>query len=201
MEKPVTSRFLGKILRNLLKKPVVILLFAALLLIAGCSYADGATPPAQSSDNETELDDKPVKQLPKTENPLVLRTDFSDQPAWEAIRAEIQKPVGLFQFRAYVEFVDDPIYQDLTKERLLQIVPKDYDHGFIVLVDQFSISHPESPLLVVDLYDEPGREFRAIPSQIQGIENNLSIANMDFYEFAELVDEDGVFRGLLEEDE
>ena len=137
-----------------------------------------------------------MKPLPNTENPLVLRTDFTDQAAWEAIRVEIQKPVGSFQFRAYVEFVDDPAYQDLTKERFLQHIPKDYGHGFIVLVDQVSISHPESPLLVIDLYDEPGREFRAIPSQIQGIENNLSISNMNFYEIAELVDDDGVFRGI-----
>ena len=137
-----------------------------------------------------------MKPLPNTENPLVLRTDFTDQSAWEAIRVEIQKPVGSFQFRAYVEFADDPAYQYLTKESLLQHIPKDYGHGFIVLVDQVSISHPESPLLVIDLYDELGREFRAIPSQIQGIENNLSISNMNFYEIAELVDEDGVFRGL-----
>jgi hypothetical protein len=29
-----------------------------------------------------------------------------------------------------------------------------------------------------------------------GIENNLSIANMDFEEFAENVDDDGIFRGF-----
>lgn len=157
--------------------------------------------PAQSSDNETELDDKHIKQLPETENPLVLRTDFSNQSAWEEIRGEIRKPVGIFRFRAYVEFVDDTAYQDLTKEQLLQLVPRHYDHSFIVLVDKVAISQPEFPLLIVDLYDEPGREFRAIPSQIQGIENNLSIANMDFYEFADLVDEDGIFRGIFEEDD
>jgi hypothetical protein len=48
----------------------------------------------------------------------------------------------------------------------------------------------------MDLCNRRGRTFRAIPSQIQGIENNLSIANMDFYEFADWVDEDGVFRGF-----
>jgi hypothetical protein len=65
-----------------------------------------------------------------------------------------------------------------------------------VIVDQTAISHPDHPLLVVDLYTGSGNEFRAIPSQIQGIENNLSIANMDFEEFAEAVDEDGIFRGF-----
>jgi hypothetical protein len=28
------------------------------------------------------------------------------------------------------------------------------------------------------------------------VENNLSIANMDFIDFAESVDEDGIFRGF-----
>ena len=142
-----------------------------------------------------------MKQLPETEDPLVLRTDFSNQSAWEAIRAEIQKPVGLFRFRANVQFIDDTAFRDLTKEQLLELIPKDYDHSFIMLVDQVAISHPEFPLLIIDLYDEPGREFRAIPPQIQGIENNLSIANMSFYEFAEIVDEDGIFRGLFGKDD
>jgi len=39
-----------------------------------------------------------------------------------------------------------------------------------------------------------GRSFRAIPSAIQSIENNLSIANMGFSEFARATDLDGIFR-------
>jgi hypothetical protein len=35
-----------------------------------------------------------------------------------------------------------------------------------------------------------------IPSEIQSIENNLSLANMDFEEFAESADKDGIFRGF-----
>jgi hypothetical protein len=37
---------------------------------------------------------------------------------------------------------------------------------------------------------------RALPDQIQGIENNLSIANMDFSDFADAVDDDGTMRGF-----
>jgi hypothetical protein len=29
-----------------------------------------------------------------------------------------------------------------------------------------------------------------------GVENNLSVANMDFHEFADNVEDDGVFRGF-----
>jgi hypothetical protein len=31
---------------------------------------------------------------------------------------------------------------------------------------------------------------------VQSIENNLSLFNMDFWEFADNVDDDGVFRGF-----
>ena len=59
------------------------------------------------------------------------------------------------------------------------------------------MAEPDHPLLVLDTRIEPGRSFRALPSQVQSIENNLSIANMDWEDFAGAVDADGVFRGFL----
>lgn len=53
-----------------------------------------------------------------------------------------------------------------------------------------------SLLLRTDFYDESGRTFRVISREMWGVENNLSIANMDYYEFADNVDPDGVFRGF-----
>ena len=138
-----------------------------------------------------------MKDIPRTDNPLVLRTDFSDQATWDRICKIIQKPVGIFRFRANVEFMDDKEYADLTKDELLGLIPKNYNHNFIVIVDRTAVSLPDHPLLIVDLYERSEQEFRAVPSQVQSIENNLSIANMDFEEFAEAVDEDGVFRGFL----
>lgn len=137
-----------------------------------------------------------MKPLPQTQNPLVLRTDFSSQATWETIRTEIQEPVGVLRFRANIEFLDDPQYAGLTTTQLLELVSENYPYNFIVIVDQAAISHPEHPLLIIDLFEGSGNEFRAIPSTIQSIENNLSIANMDFEEFAEAVDEDGIFRGF-----
>ena len=140
-----------------------------------------------------------MKQIPESENAPVLRTDFSDQTVWEKICKEILKPVGIFRFRANVEFIDNIDFTDLTKDQLLEILPTDYNHSFIIVVDQTAISHPEQPLLIIDLFDSSVREFRALPAQIQGIENNLSIANMDFEEFADAVHEDGIFRGFPED--
>ncbi|HJS19844.1 MAG TPA: hypothetical protein VJ785_13940 [Anaerolineales bacterium] len=140
-----------------------------------------------------------MKPIPKTENALVLRTDFSDQAVWEDIRATILKPVGPFRFGANVDFLDDSQYANIGTSQILDLLPHDYDHTFMIVADQTAISHPEHPLLIVDLFEKSAREFRAVPSQIQSIENNLSIANMDFEEFAESVDEDRVFRGFPED--
>jgi hypothetical protein len=60
------------------------------------------------------------------------------------------------------------------------------------------MSQPEYPLLVVDLLEERGRQFRAVAAAVASIDNNLSIANMGFEEFAGAVDDDGVFRGFPE---
>ena len=94
-----------------------------------------------------------MKQIPEPENAPVLRTDFSDQIAWEKIRAEILKPVGIFRFRANVEFIDDIDFADIRKDQLLETLPTDYSHSFIIVVDQIAISHPEHPLLIIDLFD------------------------------------------------
>lgn len=134
--------------------------------------------------------------IPNTKDALVLRTDFESDENWRAICDLIRMPVHdvAGDFIACVEFCDNPAFRDLTLEELLTKVPGGYNHTFFFVVDKCAIQSTEHPILVIDLYDRRGRTFRAIPSQIQGIENNLSIANMDFYEFADNVDDDGVFR-------
>lgn len=137
-----------------------------------------------------------MKTIPSTANVLVLRTDFSDQIAWVEICAEIRKPVGTLHFVAYLDYLNDMEYADITKEQILNLLPSDYNHSFIIVADRKAMTDPEHPLLIIDLVDTPASEFRAVPSQIQGIQNNLSIANMDFKEFTDAADKDGVFRGF-----
>ncbi|HEX4795530.1 MAG TPA: hypothetical protein VH370_17190 [Humisphaera sp.] len=135
-----------------------------------------------------------MKSIPDSRDAMVLRTDFSDDAAWEVVCQEIEEPVG--EFRAYVDFLSDKSLKDLKPNELLSMVPKNYRHTFIFVVDQFTLSHPEHPILVIDLHDNPGDEFRVIPSEMWGIENNLSTANMSFEEFADEVNDDGIFRGI-----
>jgi len=135
-----------------------------------------------------------VKTLPVTESSLVLRTDYSDQEAWESVAAAIQRPVG--DFRARVTFLSAPEYDGTTTEQLPSLIPKGFNYSFMFVVDKVSLAHPEHPILAVDLGVTPCRTFRVIPSEMWSIENNLSLANMDFSEFADAVGQDGIFRGF-----
>ena len=136
--------------------------------------------------------------LPITNCALVVRADFDNSDAWKTVCKTIRAPVQVpgYTFYANVEFLEDQEFQGLGKENLLTLVPENYNHSFLFVVDRVTTTHPEFPVLVIDLRRERGREFRAIPSAVQSIENNLSIANMDFFEFADNVGKDGIFRGF-----
>jgi hypothetical protein len=135
-----------------------------------------------------------VNPIPPTKESLLLRTDFSDDAAWVALCAAISQPVG--EFQAYVSVVSDPQYSDLVPEELPGLVPRNQRRSFAFVADCVTLSHPEHPVLVVDLRQQPGRTIRVIPSEAWGIENNLSLGNMDFDEFADAADQDGIFRGF-----
>ena len=51
-----------------------------------------------------------MKPLPRSEHGLVLRTDFSDEAAWQSLCRAMETPDPVHGFRAYVDFVDDPAY-------------------------------------------------------------------------------------------
>jgi hypothetical protein len=136
-----------------------------------------------------------MKRLPQSEKALVLRTSFSDPVAWDEIRRGIEGRVG-GELVADVTFVDDPAYGGLTKQQILELFRSRSNDAFVVVADDVAMRTADHPLLIVDLGSNPGNEFRALPSTVQAIENNLSISNMDFEEFADSVDRDGVFRGF-----
>ncbi|WP_327695185.1 DUF6924 domain-containing protein [Streptomyces sp. NBC_00459] len=136
-----------------------------------------------------------TEQLPRTSGTLVLRTDFSGDPAWEALGQALATP-SEDGFLPYVELVADARFTGVTAEEVIGRLPADYEHPILVLADTTALASVQFPLLVVDLKEERGRCFRVVASELWGIENNLSISNMDFREFAEAVDADGVHRGF-----
>jgi uncharacterized protein DUF6924 len=133
--------------------------------------------------------------LPDTDSSLLLRTDYSDDRGWAALlsASHQRSPDG---FVAMVEGVSDQEYDQLTVEAIVALAAESGHRSFLFVADRTTFTHPERPVLVVDLFEQPGRTFRVVPAEMWGIENNLSIGNMDYAEFAESVDTDGIFRGF-----
>lgn len=134
--------------------------------------------------------------LPSTDNPLVLRTDFSDENEWKTICDEIVTPNPAFGFLPHVVFASDITFKNLSEDKLFLDSTSTYNHAFIFIVDKTTMTNPEHPILCLGLKHNQGLKLRTIPSEMWSIENNLSISNMDFIEFSDAVDKDGIFRGF-----
>lgn len=156
-----------------------------------------------------------MKTLPQTDQTLLIRTDFSNDEAWQKIRTaasqpgpDFQEAMGLMsevrevagapldEIETNLHIVDDRDYAGTTPEQLLEALDDDAHQILMIVVDAAAISDPDHPVLIVDLGQEPGRTFRALPSCVFEIESNLSIGNMDWEEFVNGVDDNGVYRGF-----
>lgn len=132
--------------------------------------------------------------LPNTKKPLVILTTEVENSKWDHLKQAISKTYA-FGFRAFVDFSENKEFAGILPEDFQGFKEKAYKHSFVFLVDEETMTNPEHPIICVDLYEEPGKNFRVIPSEMWAIENNLSISNMSFYEFFDACDEDGVYRG------
>jgi hypothetical protein len=139
---------------------------------------------------------------------LLVRTDFTDDDAWDQVRDEATREYGPDGFCACVEPVSDPVWAGATWKAVKAAAPTD-DTGACVLfiADSITFASPEHSILVVDLEDKilsvaefpeiaDRTPFRCIPSALWGVENNLSIANLSWEDFADAVDDDGVYRDI-----
>ncbi|MFK4546505.1 hypothetical protein RKD29_006101 [Streptomyces tendae] len=136
-----------------------------------------------------------MNQLPCALEALVVRTDFSTDSAWDAVREALSSP-SEDGFLPNVALVDDRQYEGLAPGQVRDLIPAGYQHPLVVLADSATVASAERPLLVADLRAERRCWVRVAAAQLWSIENNLSGANMDFDEFAHAVDDDGVFRGF-----
>ena len=134
--------------------------------------------------------------LPDYDFSLVIRTDFTDDSAWERICRLLREPQTTYGFQASVECLSDRSCAGLQPQDVRSVLPADSQRPFVFLVDAEAMFQPDHAVLVVDLSEEPGRTFRVVPSEAWAVENNLRLANSDFAEFAEAVDDSGVYRGF-----
>jgi hypothetical protein len=137
-----------------------------------------------------------TSSVPLANSPAVLRADFSDDEAWRSLQAAVQQP-SPEGFEANVEFIDDPSVEEMDTEALRAAIPSSYSYSFLVIAGRDTFADAARPLLILDLQPGGTDEFRTVPAGVQAIENNLSLANMDFRDFADTARASGgVFTGF-----
>jgi hypothetical protein len=130
--------------------------------------------------------------IPKTDKALLFRTDYSNEVNWRTLKEIVQKPGEYF---SELEIVNNKKLESIKIEEIMALVQKSTNHTFLFIVDNITLHHPDKPILVVDLFASPGQSFRVIASKLWSVENNLSIANLDFEDFMENVDKENIYRG------
>lgn len=134
-------------------------------------------------------------KLPPDDCSLVIRTDFSDEAAWQLVAKAIQAPQTDDQRRADVELISDKSCAGLSPSEVCALVPGVPDlRLFLFIVDSQTIRHPEHPILVVDTEDTD-LSFRVVPSAAWEVEPNLRLGNMGFDDFQMGLGADGIYRG------
>ena len=133
--------------------------------------------------------------VPATDGAAVVRTDFSDDAAWDRLLALMAQPQG--DFVAEIEGVSDPAFDGVSPAEIVAGASAD-DHAFIFIADSQALSSSECAVVVADVQDGIDETFRVVPAHAWSVENNLSLGNLDFTDFLGAVDGDGVFRGFPE---
>jgi hypothetical protein len=130
--------------------------------------------------------------LPDSGASFLVRTDFASEAAWQQVRDEAGRE-NQDSLRAYIEPVSDPGFQHASWEEVKAAVPAGNGDAVVLFIpDSITLTTPDPGRGPAR---SPGRPpFRCVPAELWGIENNLNIANMDWEEFADTADRDGVFR-------
>ncbi|WP_261717272.1 hypothetical protein [Streptomyces sp. FZ201] len=143
---------------------------------------------------------------------LVVRTDYSDDQAWQDVAAALTEPWADEPDEACVYFVNDPVWAGASVDDVLTAVRGDSDLAVVFLADRTTMQSDSHPLLAgttltreecLDDEDyehltEFGREFRTTPAGVHDVYANLSIGNLGFEEYAALAHDDpeGIYRSF-----
>jgi len=128
---------------------------------------------------------------------LVLRTDFTDDTAWDRLKAAIDSADDV----SGATYVSDPAYAGVSIQTLVDIDAAANERDrvcYLFLADATTMTDDEQRLLAVDLWGEPGRTFWLPPHAYAEVSANLATANMSFEEFADAADQSGTYRGLAD---
>lgn len=142
---------------------------------------------------------------------LVVRTDYGDEEAWQAVVNALGEPWGDGELKSFVHFVDDPIWAGASVDQVLAAVAAEESLGVVFIADQVTMQAEHHALLAVnaftreelgdECYEETvefGREFRTAPIGVQDVYANVHVANLGFEEYAEGARDypEGVYRSF-----
>ncbi|MFH8224804.1 DUF6924 domain-containing protein [Streptomyces sp. NPDC018057] len=131
---------------------------------------------------------------------VVIRTDYEDSAAWQAVRAALDAPDEFGEPESWI--VDDPAWAGAGVDEVLAAVAADEQLNetvtVVFLADTTTMRSPLQPLLAVTTFTredceddeeytaltEYGRAFRTEPAGVHAISANLELANMGFQNFS-----------------
>ena len=132
--------------------------------------------------------------IPESENFVLIRTAFSHELRWtELLKIAKNQPEP---FTAWFAVLEDLSLNGSTVEQIVNDLPENYRQCALFIADERALLEDGFPCLVVGPLGEGLRPFRALARELPAIDANLSIGNMDYEEFEEATEADGIFRGF-----
>ena len=137
--------------------------------------------------------------LPSGTATLLVRTEFQHDEAWHQVVAAATGS-GANAPESGVLPVDDPQFVGCTDEQLLRAATENHLAGSTVLfvADTKTMKLPDRPVLVLNMESLPGvhESFRCLPVELRLVENDLTIGNLDWEDFADsAAEQGGVYQG------
>ena len=142
----------------------------------------------------------PMNSYIETENSLLIRTDFSDDSAWESFIQEVNSYA--YDLAELLDYINDPAFAGLTTDALVNQFQGQEFHSFILVADQRTFTESIPTVEVISLVSgidssfgtpyEVGQTIRATARGLWDVVANLPIGNMDFGEIADSAGADGV---------
>ncbi|MEU0302601.1 hypothetical protein ABZ252_24495 [Streptomyces sp. NPDC006175] len=126
------------------------------------------------------------ERLPETDYSPLLRTGFTDDDAWQALLDEIVDE--------WMTVLPDSGHRGLSVQELVALVPDGSCYPVLIVADDATFSSTERSLLLIDVDEEPGRTFRAVPDAVQSVNSNLSIQNQSFGDYLDSLGDSGIYR-------
>lgn len=125
---------------------------------------------------------------------MLIRTEFSDSKTWQAI-VDATTRENSDGFVANLTVVSDPAWASASVQDVLTAHAGDKERAVAFVFDAAALSDEKHSLLCINLASKKARTMRVLPSAVWSVENNLSLGNMEWRDFASALVE-GVFVGF-----